>query len=160
MSSIMPCLYSIVNSMHTNWILLGVLIINIFAFLSSTWAIRRQTHALDLSSCFQFTENFSDKWKSFRNAEKKNKEFELVEVLNLLEMASHSYNKRIIHGATRNIVRDYLREVIRDVFQNEYAKEVISKNRSGPDTYAHILKFARSNNLEGIVMDPGASELT
>ena len=154
MSSIMSCLYSIVSSMNTNWIFIGALVVNIFAFLSAAWAIHRQTHALDLSSYFQFTEQFSNKWREFKNAEKKDKEFEFVEVLNLLETASHLYNRRIIHGATRNMVRDYLREVIRDVFQNEYAKEVISKNYSGPDTYAHIRQFARSNNLDGIVMNP------
>ena len=161
MSSIMSCLYSIVSSMNINWILLGALVINIFAlvvnifaFLSARLAMRRQVHALDLSSYFKFTEKFANKWRKFKNADEKDKEFEFVEVLNLLETASHLYNRRIIHGATRNMVRDYLREVIRDVFQNEYAKEVISKNHSGPDTYAHIRQFARSNNLDGIVMNP------
>ena len=48
------------------------------------------------------------------------------------------------------MIRDYLREVLRAMFRDAHAKERIQQSFSGPDTYFHIRRFARNNNIEGV----------
>ncbi len=118
--------------MTTEGIAVCALIVNALAFSYSVWWIRRQVQAVDINNYFRFREEFSNGWRRFRDEpEESKRDFELVELLNLLESASHLYNKSIIHGVTRNMVRDYLCEVIPAVFKAEDAKNLFIQNHSG-----------------------------
>ena len=140
------------NIMTVEGVAVCALIVNALAFSYSVWWIRRQAQATDLNNYFRFKEGFTDAWRRFRDApeEDNEKEFEFVELLNLLETASRFYNNRTIHGATRKMVQDYLCEVIPAVFKDEDAKDRFRQNYSGPDTYAEIRQFARSHKVEGV----------
>lgn len=119
------------------------------AYLDSP--VRRQAQASDFSSYLQLTERYANAWRAFRDAEPgAKKEFEFGEVLNLIEGTCHLYNSGAIHGATQEMIRDYLREVLPAVFSDEFAKERIAQSFSGPDTYLHIRRFSRNNSIEGV----------
>lgn len=111
----------------------------------------RQAQASDFSSYLQLTQRYANAWRAFRDADQgARKEFEFVEVLNLSEGTCHLYNSGAIHGATRDMIRDYLNEVLREMFRGEHTKERIEQSLSGPDTYSQIRRFARNNNIEGV----------
>ena len=85
-----------------------------------------------------------------RDESEEKRDFELVEILNLLETTSHLYNKRNIHGAAREMVQDYLCEVIPAVLKDDKAKNLFIQSHSGPNTYSEIRQFARSHKIEGV----------
>ena len=129
-------------------IALLALIVNIFALFFTAWWIRRQVKAIDINNYFQIQEKFSHAWRKIRDESKEKKDFEFIELLNLLETASTLYNNRIIHGSTRKMVKDYLSEVILYISTNEYAVSCLKNTRSGPNTYSEIKRFACSNNID------------
>ena len=144
-------LHSVVSNMDSgDWILLGLLFLNGVTLGFTAWWIRRQARTTDLKSYLQLREQFSSSWRKFRDAEEHNKDFEFVEVLSLLEAASHLYNQSIFYGATKKMVGSYLLEVIKDVFKNEYAKKQFLNSRSSPTTYSEILNFAKSQRIEEV----------
>ena len=124
------------------------LIVNIFAFFRAAWWIRRQAHAVDVNNHFQIQEKISHAWRKYRDESKEKKDFEFVELLNLLETLSRLYNSCIIHDSTREMVRENLSEVIPHILDNEYAVFHLKNTRSGPETYSEIERFARSNNID------------
>lgn len=133
------------------WINAGLLAVAIATLLWTALSIRRQAQASDFGSYLQLTERFANAWRRFRDAEDdETRDFEFGEVLNLIEGTCHLYNSGTIHGATREMIRDYLREVLADVFNDKYAKERISNSFSGPDTYFHIRRFAYRESIEGV----------
>ena len=77
-------------------------------------------------------------------------DFEFGEILNLLEGTCHLYNQQTIHGATREMIRDYLREILPAVFQDKESKKRIAKSFSGQNTFCHIRRFASNYNIEGV----------
>lgn len=133
-----------------DWAYIGALIVNIIALGFTGWSVRRQAKAADLNAYFHFKKQFSTAWRRFRDAEEKNREFELAEIFGLFEAVSHLYNKRRIHGVTREMVRDFLRDMLPDVFKDEYAKCVFRKTISSPKTYSEIRRFAHENEIEGV----------
>lgn len=124
------------------------LIINIFAFLCTAWWIRRQVQVADINNYFRIQEKIPQAWRKFRDESEEKKDFEFIELLNLLETVSELYNSRIIHGSTRKMVRDYLSEVLPRLLTDEYAVSRLKNTRSGSDTYSEIERFARSNNID------------
>lgn len=147
-----------------DWILLGLLILNGVTLGYTAWWIRRQAKTNDLKSYLQLREQFANGWRKFRDAEEKNKnkEFEFIEVLSLLEGTCHLYNKSIFYGATKEQVRDYMREVIPKVLENEYAKQQFINSISSPNTYSEIRKFAKSQRIkevEEVFQQASASKL-
>ena len=144
-------LYCFVSNMDSgDWILLGLLILNGVTLGFTAWWIRRQARTNDLKSYLQLREQFTNGWRKFRDAEEKKKEFEFIEVLSLLEAASHLYNQSIFYGATKKMVGNYLQEVILDVFKNEYAKKQFINSRSSPTTYSEIRNFAKSQRIKEV----------
>jgi hypothetical protein len=136
---------------YGDWINAGLLLIAIAALYWTALSARRQAQSSDFSTYFQLTERYSDAWRKFRDArEGSDKDFEFGEVLNLLEGTCHLYCSGAIHGATRDMIRDYLREVLPSVFSDDDAKKRIAGSFSGPDTYFYIRRFARIHRLEGV----------
>lgn len=134
-----------------DWINAGLLAVAVATLFWTALSLRRQAQASDFSSYLQLTERYANAWRKFRDAEDgPNKDFEFGEVMNLIEGTCHLYNSGAIHGATRDMIRDYLREVLPAVFRDCYAKKRIEESFSGPDTYFHIRRFAQKNHIEGV----------
>jgi len=132
-----------------DWINAGLLAVAIATLFSAALSLRRQAQASDFTSYLQLTERYANAWRKFRDAaDEANKDFEFSEVLNLIQGTCHLYYARAIHGATRDMICDYLKEVLRDLFQHDYARGRFKESLSGPDTYFHIRRFARENNIK------------
>ena len=134
-----------------DWINACLLLVAIATLFWTALSLRRHAQASDFSSYLQLTEQYANAWRAFRDSEQgPRRDFEFGEVLNLLEGTCHLYYSGAIHGATRDMIRDYLREVLPKVFRGEYARKQIEQSFSGPDTYFHIRRFARNNNIDGV----------
>lgn len=131
-------------------LLIGMLVINTLALLQTAWSIRRQADAIDVRLYFQITEKISTAWRQYRDSEEENRNFEMTELLNLLESLARFYFKRRIHGVTRDMVKEYLLEIVPEIGRENRVREVFQENRSGPDTYNHIRRFAKENDIANI----------
>ncbi len=129
----------------------GLLLVAVLTLVWTAFSTQQQARASDFSSYLQLTERYANAWRKFRDSEEgPSKDFELVELLNLIEGTCHLYNEKAIHGATRDMISDYLKEVLPTIFSNQHASALIAKSVSGPDTYLHIRRFARTHGLEGV----------
>ncbi len=140
----------VVSLTTKDWIFIGALVVNVIALGFTGWSVYRQAKATDLNAYFQFMEQCLAAWRRFRGAQEKDREFELTEIFNLFEAACHLYNKHRIHGATREMVKNFLCDMLPGVFKNQYAKDVFQTSISGPKTYSEIRRFACSNKIEGV----------
>lgn len=129
---------------------IGMLVINTLALLQTAWSIRRQADAIDVRLYFQITEKISTSWRQYRDSEEENRNFELTELLNLLESLARFYFKRRIHGVTRDMVKEYLLEIVPEIGRENHVRKIFQENRSGPDTYNHIRRFAKANDIANI----------
>jgi hypothetical protein len=132
------------------------------ALLWNGWSSKRQAQASDFSSYLQLTDRFAVSWRRFidaaENAGKNSgiehldfrKQFEFFEVLNLLEGACHLYIKGTLHGATRDMVSDYLREIIPRVHQDDYGKFIVENSYSGPDTFFYMRRFSKIYKIDSV----------
>ncbi len=143
----------VVSLTTKDWIYIGALVVNVIALGFTGWSVRRQAKATDLNGYFQIRDQFSTAWRRFKDVKdgpEEDRKFELTEIFNLLEAASHLYNKRRLYGATRDMVQDFLRDMIPSVLSNEYAKGVYLSGISSPKTYSEIRRFARTNKIRGV----------
>ena len=129
---------------------IGMLVINTLALFLAAWSIRRQADAIDVRLYFQITEKISTAWRQYKDSEEENRNFEMTELLNLLESLAHFYFKRRIHGVTRDMVKEYLLEIVPEIGRENRVREVFQENRSGPDTYDYIRRFAKANDIANI----------
>lgn len=129
---------------------IGMLVINTLALFLAAWSICRQTDAIDVRLYFQITEKVSTAWRQYRDSKEENRNFELTELLNLLESLARLYFKRRIHGVTRDMVKEYLLEIVPEIGRENRVREVFQENRSGPDTYDYIRRFAKVNDIANI----------
>ena len=133
-----------------DWITSALLLVAVATLVATALSQRRQAQALDVGTYLQLMDRYTNAWRRFRvEPNGQQKDFEFVEVLNLMEGTCHLYNVGAIRGATRGMIRDYLRETLPVVFGEEYEKTVAT-SFSGPDTYFQIRRFARTNNIEGV----------
>lgn len=145
-----------------DWIFIGILSVNGIALSVNILAlfltrrsihltrrsIHRQSNVTDIRLYFQITEKLTDTWRHYKDSEEKARNFELVEVLNLLESLCRLHSERRFHGTTQDMVKEYLLEIIPEIVRDDHVREALQANRSGSDTYGYIRRFARSNNIE------------
>lgn len=156
-----------------DWIQTAILLVLTVTMIYTARGIRLQAKASDFSSYLQIMERLSKAWRAYGDARgnpsaeprtgsrkeengstepptRNREEFEFLELMNVLEMACHLYNRRIILPATGEMLRDHLKEVLPKIFGNQECEKMIKSAFSGPDTFFHIRRFARNAGVEGV----------
>lgn len=127
----------------------GILVINTLALFLTGYSIRRQVASADVRLYFQITEKSTAAWRRYRDTEEEKQDFELKEILNLLESLAHLYSKRRIHGVTRDMVKQYLLDIVPVIYQHDHTRSIL-ENPPNPDDYSYLRRFAKSNDIKGI----------
>jgi hypothetical protein len=142
----------VASDMHAgDWIQAALLLVGILALCWTALTLREQTRTRDFENYLSLMERFTAAWRRFADAEvEEKKQFEFIELINLFEATCHLYNKKIVRGATRDMVRDYLKEIIFGIFANADAKMRIDESFSSPDTYCEIRRFARTEKIANV----------
>lgn len=137
--------------MHSgDWIQAGLLGIAIVALLYTASTLKEQARARDFENYLALKERFSDAWRQFESAASDKKEFEFIELMNLFEGTCHLYVKKVVRGASREMIREYLRDMLPPIFGLDEARAMIDRAFSSPDNFLYIRKFARSENLPSV----------
>jgi hypothetical protein len=126
---------------------LGGLSAAVIALLFNAYSTLLSARAADVSSYLQITDRFPQAWRRFRDArEEEKKQFEFVEVLNLMESACHLLRLRRFQKATCQMLNAYLREVVAKIAKDHM--DAVSKSITSDETYAEIQKFAEKYGIK------------
>ena len=138
-------------------IFVGILIVNILIFGVNmlmfgltAWWIRRQVHVTDVKVYFQIMQGLTDTYEQYKDAEDKDQDYKLVVFLNFLESLARFYYECRIHDVTRDMVEEYLLGIVPTIGKEGPARRAFLQNRSGPDTYSYLQRFAKLNGIEGV----------
>ncbi len=142
-----------------DWINTAILAVLIVTMLYTARGVRLQAKASDFSSYILLVERLSKAWRAYGDARtpaltdpaaRQKEEFEFLELMNILEMACHLSNNKVLGPTTREMLRDHLKEVLPKIFDNSATKQMIGRASSGPDTFFHIRRFAREHRLKDV----------
>jgi hypothetical protein len=126
---------------------LGGLFAAVVALLLNAHSTRQNARAADVASYLQITDRFPQAWRRFRDSlEEEKKQFEFVEILNLIESACHLLRLRRFQKATSEMLDVYLREVVASIAKDDM--DAVSKSITSDETYEEIQKFAKKHRIK------------
>jgi hypothetical protein len=140
--------------MHApDWVQAGLLLVAIAALIYNGRALKEQARGRDVENYFSFSERITAAWRRFGAAtDDEGRYFEFTELLNLFETACHLYLKRIIAGATRQMIREYLTDMLPILVSDEAAIRMMARAKTTKSTYQHIADFARKQGLNEVAL--------
>ena len=124
-----------------------ILLSAVAAILIDAFSTRRNSRATDFSSYLQIQASFSEAWRRFLDAPEDRKSFEFFELLNIVEMACHLYNRRVISGATRSMLRIYLAELIRSINNDDFGRAKLAEAFGDVGSLTETRVFARKHDI-------------
>ncbi|MGA7673473.1 MAG: hypothetical protein WCA78_00330 [Rhizomicrobium sp.] len=136
------------------WLQFCAVMIALVSVVSAAISLHRQAQVSDFNSYLLLKDRFSEAWKNYRDAPPDGKDYECVEILNLIEVVCDLYDRRALHGASRAAMRDYIKGLLAGMFANAHVRDLYVKYRTTPDTFAHLHRFAERQHIKGV---PGLS---
>lgn len=119
------------------------------ALCYSAFSARVQARAADFTSYLDMQSRYAEAWRRYRDAvDSGHKDFEFIEVLNLIEAGCHLYNNNVVYGATRAMLESYLKEIISGIVKNTAARERMKKAVSDHETFRQIVVFSEKKNID------------
>jgi len=118
----------------------GGLFVAIIAIFLNAYTTHLNARASDVASYLQITDRFPQAWRRLRDSTETNRQFEIVEVLNLIESACHLLRRRRFQNATSEMLEAYLREVVAGFAKDHM--DAVSKSITSDATYEEIQKLA------------------
>ncbi|MGB8684751.1 MAG: hypothetical protein WCD12_17875 [Candidatus Binatus sp.] len=125
---------------------LGGLGAAVVALLLNAYSTLLSARAADVSSYLEITDRFPKAWRRFRDSTEENKQFEIVEVLNLIESACHLLRLRRFQKATSEMLELYLKEVVAGIATGDMT--AVRKSITSDETYEEIRKFAERQGIK------------
>ena len=114
------CLSGLSEMSVGDWINSGMLFVAVVvlfftarAFCLQAQATDLQTRAIDFSNYFDLMAQFSDAWHRYRDAAEKHKEYELFDLLNLIEASCHLDRLDRLGRASKEMMEEKLKELIK-----------------------------------------------
>lgn len=105
----------------------------------TAWRSDRNTSAATLVSLY---EALRAAWGRYLQAEEPVQvEFEFAELINLIELACAVYLDAAVHGATREMLEEYLVEVLEILRADDVARKRMAGFMERPNTYKYLKRF-------------------
>lgn len=130
-----------------DWINIGLLGAAVWALWYSALSVRVQARAADFTSYLDMQSRYAEAWRRYRDAQEEHKDFEFIEVLNLIEAGCHLHNKKVVYGATREMLESYLKEIISGILKNDPAKKRMLDAVSENKTFEQVVVFGERHNI-------------
>lgn len=124
-------------------------LISVIGLIFHGLSVRRQARVTSFNNASDILSQISEAWRRFRDAkDDKSREYELIEVLNKIEISCYAYNRGIIRGSGSSLLFYYVKTVLPSIFNNEKARTLFEEHRVDATTYCEILKFARNAKID------------
>ena len=111
--------------------------------LSSLLGFRLQTKSIDFNNCLEVVKQLAEAQRRIRDAaSNETRDFEIVELLNLMEALALLVNRGRIARSAAEYTGHFLEEAWASLKANDDVLPLVEKSISGADTYSELLKFA------------------
>jgi hypothetical protein len=125
------------------------------AALGVSWyGIRRSNKTTSAATLVTLNEGFRQAWDRFLSDNVQDREYELAELMNLLEVACAAHEEGSITGNSRTLLFDYLDRVLRALIRNPYANEQIGSLLQSKDTYKFVRRFLKTKPRLSVTVPP------
>jgi hypothetical protein len=122
----------------------AALVVALAALGVSWYGIRRANRTTSAATLVTLNEGFRQAWERFLAEDVQDREYELAELMNLLEIACAAHAEGSITGNSHKLLFDYLDRVLRALIHNSYANEQIGLLLQSKDTYRFIRGFLKT----------------
>jgi hypothetical protein len=117
--------------------------------LAVAWHAKRiQGRSADFANCTEVVEQLGNAMRRVRDACEDHREFEFIELLNLLEALALLYNESKIAPSTKKITCKFLEESLAWIRGNDDMKQLMTKSMTSNDTYAELREFENRRRRE------------
>jgi len=127
------------------------LVVSVIALAVALVAIRRGNMNSSVATLVALNEGFRQAWQRFLLAlsthNDTDQQYELSELMNLLEIASAIYIERSLAGVSRELMAAYLDRSLRLLRDNENTSKRVAAMRDTPNTFKYIQKYVQSRRL-------------
>lgn len=128
----------------------AAMIVSLAALAVAVITVRRSDRNASAATLVSLYEALRAAWGRYLKAKKPDQtEFEFAELVNLLELACAVYLDGGVHGAAREMLKEYLLEVLEILRDDEVARRRITSLMDRPNTYKYLKRFLRRMRQEG-----------
>jgi hypothetical protein len=121
---------------------LASMIVSVASVLVAWYAICRGNKNSSAVALITLNEGFRQAWQRFIDAkDDSDKQFQLSELMNLVELACAIHSERSLVGVSRELVQDYLQSSLSLLGGNDEIKNRIPKMFQSPETFKYVRRF-------------------
>ena len=103
--------------------------------------MRKQTSAADFGSCLGVVQQLGQALRTVRDASPENKEFEFIELLNLMEALATLVNDGRPASSTNKVAAHFIEETLSWVAITPGMSALMRQSTTGDGTYGELQKF-------------------
>lgn len=130
------------------------LLVSMLGFGLAVWALEKGNRNASASLVLTLSESFRAAWARWLDAAEDKKDFELHEVLNLVEVATTLYNDRAYAGHSKGMMEAYLKSILNMMDGSEGMRAALAPMQDEPKTFEHTKAFCRKFRIQ--LFDEGA----
>ena len=126
-----------------DWVAIASLGFSVAALGISIFAIYRANKTTSAATLVSLNEGFRSAWQRFLDADKDSKDYELAELLNLIEIGSAVYLESSLTGNSGQLMFSYLGSSLKLLSADEEVKKRASKLIQSETTFAFTREFLK-----------------
>ncbi len=117
------------------------LAVSLIALAVAFLAIRRGDNNSSAALLVTFNENFRSSWQRILHSDESDRQFELAELMNLVEIACLIQREKSIHGRAAKLLDDYIKQAVGHVLHNQSLASEIPSLFQDETTFENITYF-------------------
>lgn len=126
------------------------LVVSVIALFVAYVAVQRSDRNSSAAMLVTLYEAFRQGWARFQaETDPDRSRYEMAELMNTFEIACAIHYERSIHGASREILEEYLRDTLTKFAEDEDAARCIRAMRDGPSTFKFLALFQQGQRRTG-----------
>lgn len=112
------------------------------SFIIAVLAFKIQGRSIDLNNCLEVSRQISEAQRRVRDATDEAHQFELIELMNLLELLAKLVNRKRLGLTAAEYTTDILIEAWAWIRSDEGMMALVDKAITGPDTFGELVRLA------------------
>ena len=144
---------------------IGSLAVALIALRVAHVALHRSDRNASAATLVTLNDGFRQGWKRFIDANNPDtKDYEFAELMNLFEIACAIHLDDSVHGASKELLEDYLCRTLSLIGENDYAKARLIALRETHNTFKFLAAFlhamhrmGKAHPIEGLIFSKQAN---
>lgn len=130
----------------------AALVASAAALIIAIVALRRSDRNASAATLVSLYEALRAAWGRYLAAKKPQQaEFEFAELINLLELACAIHQDKAVHGASREMLEEYLLDVLAIFRDDEGVRQRIASLRDRANTFKYLKRFLSEMRQRGML---------